>query len=196
MVNLGNTNYWMPQFRMRVYKMLKKLLEIISVFAVIAFFSPAYGTETPQVTGMPMEADIQQLDKQNEVEAFLKKAEDYVKTKGKKEALAEFNKSDGQFTTDAYYIFVIDYKGNMLADGSAPNVVGQNVLILKNIDNKNVVQDMIEKAKAGGGWVEYRWTNPINNLIECKKSLVKPMDDYFIAVGYYYRPNADGECTK
>lgn len=136
-------------------------------------------------------------DKQKEVEEFVQSAVELVKLKGKNSALSTFNKKDGQFTKGAKYIFAMDYTGKMLADGYGQELVGKNQLSLRDLDGKYINQDLIAKAKAGGGWVQYRWTNPITHLIECKKSFAQPMEgDYFIASGYYYAPNVDGKCAE
>lgn len=165
---------------------LKKKLSIISVITICAFLCLAF-TQMSQKTDTPTEAKSL-MDKQKATEALLKKAENYIKEQGKEKAFAEFDKSDGQFTMGSAYITAIDYQGNMLADGSVPNLVGQNVYAVKSIDGKEVTQELIKKARDGGGWLVYHWVNPINNVMECKRTLVKPMEGYFIATGYYYRP--------
>lgn len=134
-------------------------------------------------------------DKEKETQEQISKAVAYVKEKGKSSALSEFNKKGGLFTKGSVYMFAIDYKGTMLADGYNQDLVGKNQYDLQDADGKYINRDMISKAQAGGGWELYLWTNPVTNLIECKKSFVQPMEgDYFIASGYYFTPKANGKC--
>jgi hypothetical protein len=135
------------------------------------------------------------VDKQAEIEDFVKKAYDFVQAKGKKAAFDEFNKKDGLFTDGSVYIFVIDYKGNMLANGYNQDMVGKNLFDKKDIEGKLINRALIVKAKSGGGWELYRWTNPVSNLVECKRSYALPMEgDYLISAGYYFPPNLEGKC--
>lgn len=134
-------------------------------------------------------------EKQAETESFVKKAAEYVAANGKDAAFKEFNRKEGEFTKPPAYIFVVDYKGNMLADGINQPLVGKNQYDLQDAKGKYINQQMIAKAKGGGGWVIYYWTNPTSNMMECKRSYVLPMEgSYFIASGYYFPPSSEGKC--
>ncbi len=124
--------------------------------------------------------------KKEEVKKFLMSAADYIKMHGKDAAIKEFNDRHGLFTKGSDYIFVIDYQGTMLANVSRLDLVGKNVLSLKDANGKYLNQLLIKKAKMGGGWVSYLWVNPMTNKVQCKLSYVIPMgSSYFIGSGYY-----------
>lgn len=132
---------------------------------------------------------------EKEIEDYLRSAVNYIKEKGKTSAIGEFNKSDGLFTKEHKYIFVIDYLGIILSNPKNPDLVGKNQNDLQDSDGRYITREAIEKAKLGGGWILYRFKNPENDKIECKKSFILPLPgEYLIGSGYYYPPNASGGC--
>ncbi len=58
---------------------------------------------------------------------------------------------------------------------------------LQDADGKFFIQEMIESAKKGGGWVDYKWTNPETKRIQDKSTLIKPLPgiDAFLGCGIY-----------
>ena len=84
------------------------------------------------------------------------------------------------------YPFIYDLKGNCVAHGARPALIGKNLLDLKDQDGKYLIREMVDLANgSGSGWVNYKWPNPINNRIEDKTSYIEKMGDYFVGVGVY-----------
>ena len=84
------------------------------------------------------------------------------------------------------YPFIYDLRGNCVAHGARPALIGKNLLDLKDQDGKYLIREMVDIASGpGSGWVNYKWPNPINNKIEDKTSYVEKMGDYFVGVGVY-----------
>lgn len=150
-------------------------------------------TTTTSIVIQPV-AQQEMSGKKVEIEDFVRKAADYAKKNGREASFEEFNKKNGQFTEGTSYVFALDYTGKMLANGSDRDSIGKNQFDLQDLDGKYINRDLIAKAKAGGGWEQYRWTNPVTHALECKKTYVLPMEGYLIGSGYYYLPNADGKC--
>ena len=131
-----------------------------------------------------------------QVVSFVNLAKEHIKAYGKNEAFKEFNNSKGAFVKGPAYIFAIDYKGNMLANGGEPSIVGSNRYDMQDPKGNYAIRDLIAKGKQGGGWVSYYWNNPITQKIGCKSSYVLPIQDEFvIGSGYYHEANEKGECT-
>ena len=128
------------------------------------------------------------------IEKFVKNALDFAKKRDRSKALGAFNDKDSEFSIGRVYIYALDYKGNMLANVEHTELVDKNQYDSKDEDGKYYVRDMIEKAKSGGGWIQYRSKDPDNNQIECVRSYVMPLNDYFIGSDYSYAPNKDGKC--
>lgn len=134
---------------------------------------------------LPSWAD-NETNQQNHIKNFVNSAVDYIKAHGKDAAIKEFNDKNGQFTKGDDYIFVIDFQGTMLANAYSPDLVGKNVMNLKDAKGKSLNHDLINKAKSGGGWVSYNWKNPATNKVQCKDSYTMPVDNsYLIGAGYY-----------
>lgn len=136
------------------------------------------------------------IKERKKVIALVRKAKDYIEKNGKEKAIAEFNKKSGEFSKDFSYIFAVDYNGTYLATINYPNLVGINQFSLKDPVRTFLVQEEIEKAKSGGGWIKDRLKkNPQTGKHECKASYIFPMSgDYFIGSGYYYPADKQGNC--
>lgn len=96
------------------------------------------------------------------------------------------DKSAAQFHDRDLYPFVYDMKGDCVAHGARPALIGKNLIDLKDQDGKYLIREMITIAEGpGSGWVDYKWPNPLTNKIEDKTSYVEKMGDYFVGVGVY-----------
>lgn len=109
---------------------------------------------------------------------------------------AMFNKTGSEATFKAVtaktfndhdlYPFIYTLDGtNCVAHGANPALVGKNLIDLKDQDGKFLIRELSAIAKKGGGWVDYKWPNPITKMIEAKSSYVEQMGDYFVGVGVY-----------
>ena len=111
----------------------------------------------------------------------------YLRHNGPKAAFAAFNDPNSTLHYGAYYVYVIDMKGYMHANGSGEfGVVATDVIDLRDAAGKPMVRDLIAAAQqAPSGSVNYRWRNPEDKQIELKVSLYERVDDYIVCVGYY-----------
>lgn len=123
--------------------------------------------------------------KQDEAKGLVKKAVAFVKKNGDEKGLAEFNKNPGPFAKGEFYIFAFDAKGETVAHGGNPKLIGKNMLGLKDSEGRFFVQDILKTAKQGGGWTEYKWTNPASKKIESKVSYVESAGDLTLGCGFY-----------
>ena len=111
----------------------------------------------------------------------------YLKHNGPQSAFDAFNDPKGTFHYGAYYVYVVDQKGFMHANGGEQMALaGTNALDLRDAVGKPLVRDLIAAAQqAPSGSIEYRWRNPESNRIELKVALFDRVDDYIVCVGYY-----------
>lgn len=88
-----------------------------------------------------------------------------------------------KFVYGDLYIFLFDVKGICLAHGEDAQLIWQNLSDLKDWVGTPIVKDIINKAKAGGGWVTYGWRNAT------KSSYVQLVEkdgvSYAIGSGYF-----------
>lgn len=123
----------------------------------------------------------------DEAMAMVKKAIAHMKEAGKEKAFVEFaNPANKDFHNRDIYIFVYDMKGNNVAHGNNPKMVGKNLLEMKDGDGKYIIKSFIEMANTKGhGWVDYKWPNPITKAVELKSSYIEKADDLIVGAGIY-----------
>lgn len=128
-------------------------------------------------------------DQKAKAQALVKEAIAFVKKEGKEALLRETNQGTGRFhvkSGDDLYIFVYDLKGTCLAIGFQSQLVGVNRWNARDPDGKFFLQEIIQTAQAkGGGWVDYKYTNPKNGKIEAKTSFVEAVEGMVIGCGVY-----------
>ncbi len=153
---------------------MKKIFLTFSLCFILGFSATVIAEETKHGT-----------DK--EAEAMVDKALQYFKKNGKDKAFAAFTDREGEFVDRDLYIFVVNHDGLTLAHGGNSKLVGNNMIGLQDADGKFFIQKMIESAKKGGGWVDYKWTNPETKRIQDKSTLIKPLPgiDAFLGCGIY-----------
>lgn len=58
------------------------------------------------------------------------------------------------------YFFVYDLQGRSVMHSRQPELVGRNLWDLRDPQGRPTIQQLIERANAGGGYVEYAWPKP------------------------------------
>lgn len=149
---------------------MKKTLGSLAAVAMIAASSLAYAAEKGSA---------------DEAVAMVKKAVAFAKANGKEKAFAEFSNPKGQFVDRDLYVMAYDMEGNNKAHGGNAKLVGKNLIEIKDADGKYIVKGLIETAKKGGGWFDYKWPNPAK-VVEPKSTYVEKIDnDTLVGVGIY-----------
>jgi signal transduction histidine kinase len=91
---------------------------------------------------------------------LVRRAYQFMKGSGTSVASKEFtDKSILTYNLGDLYIFVYDMKGKCIANGSNPALVGTNQFDEKDEDGRYTVREMIEQAKVGGGWLDFKLKN-------------------------------------
>jgi methyl-accepting chemotaxis protein len=85
------------------------------------------------------------------------------------------------------YIFVYLYDGTNIVHRPKPQLVGKNLIDLKDADGKLLIREMIKAAKSGGGLVEYLWEKPSINKVVSKLGYATGLDkwQWMIGTGFY-----------
>jgi cytochrome c len=121
-----------------------------------------------------------------EAEMLVHKAVGYLKQNGKEKTFPVFSDPKGPFTYRDLYIFVIDFKGTVLAHGTKKELIGKNDWERKDKTGKLFTQAMIQIAKTqGSGWEEYQFENPASGKLETKVAYVERVDDFFVGCGAF-----------
>jgi two-component system NarL family sensor kinase len=85
------------------------------------------------------------------------------------------------------YFFLYDYSGRSLMHPRMPELVGQQLIDLRDSRGQPVIRMMIDKARAGGGFVEYTWSKPSTQQQTPKLAYVTGLDrwGWMIGTGTY-----------
>ncbi|MHC1725944.1 MAG: cache domain-containing protein [Syntrophobacteraceae bacterium] len=127
-----------------------------------------------------------------DAKAFVEKAAAFLKSSGKRIALAEFTRPDGAFVEDELYIFTLNSRGTMLAHGVNERFVGEEFLGLQDSDGKFFIREIVDGANSGGsGWVEYKWFHPITKKWLPKVVYYEKVDDLILCCGVYNHAKVD-----
>lgn len=112
------------------------------------------------------------------------KAAKYLAEKGPA-ALPEFSDTASPWAATPY-IFVYDLKGNIIAHGANPKLVGKNLMGLKDVKGNMFAAEFVAVAKSPGkGWVEYWWPKKGSKTPEQKVSYIMrvPGQDMLVGAG-------------
>ena len=85
------------------------------------------------------------------------------------------------------YIFIYTLEGINVSDPNKPQNRGKNMIDLQDINGKYMLKELIEEAKNGGGYIQYVWDNPANDVLSQKISYAntfKPWN-WLIGTGVY-----------
>jgi len=133
---------------------------------------------------VPSEYVINNTD-ESRLMAFLSEAVAYVKEKGEKKALQEFNNRSGSFVRGDLYIFAYDFNETCLAHPFMPDLVGQKGLL--DINGMNVTANELALAKRGGGFMYLVFPNPTHgSKEELKLIYIEAVNDnLYLGSGLY-----------
>lgn len=103
------------------------------------------------------------------------------------ETLKAINAHDERFLLDDLYVFVVDLTSRrFVAHGYNKRLVGSDFAALTAPDGKGIGQDMLDiTLKQGQGEYDYLWRNPVTQKNEPKRSFLRRVGNYLVAVGYY-----------
>jgi len=121
-----------------------------------------------------------------EAKALLDKAVAHAKDVGTGKAFADFSRRDGGFVDRDLYVYCADMQGNLLAHGDNPNLIGKNLMELKDPDGFQPVKEAIRiLSGADAGTLNLKWPNPVTKKIEPKSVFLSKVKNDWCGVGYY-----------
>ena len=94
-----------------------------------------------------------------------------------------------EFIDGELYLFLLDTKGIIIAQGQEPSGLWRNRYKAKDGLGSFYIQNIIKKAKEGGGWVTYEWRGAMK--ISYVKLVNKNGKAYVIGAGYYPHSKSD-----
>jgi signal transduction histidine kinase len=110
------------------------------------------------------------------------------------QAFAEFAASDSKWLNDDYYIFVYAVDGTCMFHPVTPELIGKNVIALKDMNGKPIVRQITDVGrkpeKDASGWVFYLWQNQTQLIPSWKSAYVRKVvgpngQTYVVGSGSY-----------
>ena len=107
-----------------------------------------------------------------------------------KGAFGQLRDRQGPFVFMDTYVFVDSPEGTELVNAGQPSLEGKNLMGVRDVKGKAVVQDEIALAmKDGSGWVDLYWYKPGQNTPARKQTFVRTVqsgqDTYIVGAGIY-----------
>jgi len=115
---------------------------------------------------------------------LVRKGYQFMKASGISAAVEEFtHKKINTFRYGDLFLVVYDMKGKCIAHGRNEEWVGQNHWDRQDEDGRYSIREMIEKAKAGGGWIDIKRRNSFASVYVDKIDM--GTEEFVIASGLY-----------
>ncbi len=147
---------------------LAKLILALGMFAVLSVPALAQERGTPE-----------------QAKALVEKAAAHLLAVGPDKAFADFKDPAGGFQMLDLFVFAYAADGKILPVAGSPALFGRDATTLKDVDGKEFGKEIIAAAQSGGGWVEYRMSNPATKKTERKKTYAVKAGEYTLGAGAY-----------
>lgn len=123
------------------------------------------------------------------IEDMVNHAATLIADQGEK-AFGQLRDKKGPFVFMDTFVFVDTPDGTELVNPAFPSLEGKNLIALRDVKGKAVVQEYITAAmKEGSAWVEYYWYKPGHNMPARKQTFVRKVqsgqDTYIVGSGFY-----------
>ncbi len=122
-----------------------------------------------------------------EVKAKVTEAAKLLAEKGE-EGIKIINQKNGPFVWKDTYVFSYSLDGKINGHPVAPQLIGKDMMAIKDVDGKIFTAEFLEIAKGKGhGWSDYKWPKPGSKEPSLKVSYIMKVDgkDWFVGAGIY-----------
>jgi len=117
---------------------------------------------------------------------LVRKGYTYMKAHGKNIAVQDFSsKTNEDYRYGDLFLVAYDLKGKCIANGDNSELIGQNFWNAKDDDGRYYIREMIEKGKAGGGWVDFKTKNSFESTYIEEINLGLPENRFVIGCGVF-----------
>jgi len=167
------------------------LFALISVYSLHALAPRSVRLRKESVTGMHDVSAVKGFDervfsekRKKEVVTFVDKAVRHLADSKitLNQALNDFS-HDKHFVSGEIYLFVYDFNGICLAHGEDQEIIWSDRSNYRDVFGTAIIKVMIEKAKRGGGWVNYQRRNATK--VSYVKLVEKGDKRFIVGAGFY-----------
>lgn len=123
-----------------------------------------------------------------EAEALVARAVAHIKEVGTEKAYRDFTDVAGRFVDRDLYVVVYDLDGKVLAHGQRAQLVGENLIGLRDPDGKAWIQERVTLARTKTKfWHDYKFPDPITKKTLKKSTYCERLESTAVCVGVYKR---------
>ena len=143
----------------------------------------------PSVEGQAVQKiDNEDALKRKQVVSLVDEALSYIEKNTLDKAMSAFTHGR-DFIRGELYLFVYDMNGFLYGSGLDERFIWKNWHNQQDQFGTYMVQEMIKKAKEGGGWTTYQWRNATK--LSYVKRFVKDGKEFLVGAGYYPHSKRD-----
>ena len=111
-----------------------------------------------------------------------------IKAVGAQKAYQDFTAGAPGFRDRDLYVVVYDLSGRVLAHGSNPRMVGNNLIGMVDSEGRPFVKERIELARTKEKfWQDYKFSDPVTKKILPKATYCERIESAVVCVGIYKR---------
>ena len=132
--------------------------------------------------------DRSQHERREDVVALVKRGVDYFNENSLEQVGRAFTHTK-EFVHGELYLFVYDLKGRCLSHGQQAELLYKDLSDVRDAFGVFVIQELIKKAKDGGGWVEYEWRG--STKVSYVEPITKGDKSYLVGCGYHPHIKSD-----
>lgn len=122
-----------------------------------------------------------------QAKAMVALALEYMNEHGTPALIEKVNADAPEFHQGAFYVFVLDSAGTIVAHPIDSSFVGVDDQTGKDADGNVFLARMATAAanNPDGSWFDYRWPHPVTGEVATKSSWIVMQDDHVVGVGIY-----------
>src|SRR5215470_1059617 len=121
-----------------------------------------------------------------EAVAMVKKAVSRIKEQGSDKAYSEISTKGGSFHDRDLYITVIDLDAKILAHGQRQDLIGKDLINVKDPDGKLFMKERVELARNNSSfWQNYKFMNPTTKQVKPKQMYCERLNETAVCGGVY-----------
>ncbi len=132
--------------------------------------------------------DKEQREKRNDVIALVKRGVAYFQEHTVEEIGLAFSHTN-EFVFGELYLFVYGMQGRVFAHGQQAELIWKNLYDSRDAFGIYFIREMLEKAKKGGGWVNYEWRG--STKVSYVELVTKGDESYMVGCGYHPHIKSD-----
>src|SRR5215471_8389127 len=102
----------------------------------------------------------------DEAIAMVKRVQAKFARDGAERTFAAVTGQDPAFRDRDLYVYIMNFDCVMQAHAAMKELVGKSMWNLRDEDGIYPARATVETARKGGGWTDYRWTNPKTGQVE------------------------------